>query len=66
MLSWISDFRGGRTFQVRVGQVLSEVKSIENGTPQGSVISPVLFKTMNNDIFECVGKSYGLSLFVDD
>src|SRR5206468_3671693 len=54
-----------RTFQVRVGSELSEVKTLENGTPQGSIISPILFFIMINDIAEiCPGVE--LSLFADD
>ena len=37
-----------------------------NGTRQGSVISPVLFNIMINDIFCRVGNGFGVSLFADD
>lgn len=51
MFSWIKDFLSNRVIQVRIEGELSEVASIMNGTPQGSVISPVLFNIMINDIF---------------
>ncbi len=38
----------------------------ENGTPQGSVISPLLFIIMINDVFERVDKSIHRVLFADD
>ncbi len=38
----------------------------ENGTPQGSVISPLLFIIMRNDVFERVDKSIHRFLFADD
>ena len=55
-----------RNIQVIVGGVSSKSVEIENGTPQGSVISPVLFNMMINDIFDKVEGAFGLSLFVDD
>lgn len=66
MFYWIKDFLNDRSIQVRVGGELSTSVSIENGTPQGSVISPVLFNIMINDIFHQVPSSFGKSLFADD
>ena len=66
MFYWIKDFLNNRSIQVRVGGELSEPMGIENGTPQGSVISPVLFNVMINDIFQQVPSSFGKSLFADD
>ena len=40
---WIETILIDRTFQVKVGASLSETHSLENGTPQGSIISPILF-----------------------
>ena len=36
--------------QVRVGNTLSGTHAIENGTPQGSIISPILFLVMINNL----------------
>ena len=66
MLNWIRGFLRDRKIQVRVGGVCSGVLEIVNGTPQGSVISPVLFNVMINDIFKGLGVGYGMSLFADD
>lgn len=54
MFNWISDFHKQRTIRVRVGDSVSSQEIIENGTPQGSVISPVLFIIMINYIFSKV------------
>ena len=66
MFNWIKDFLRERVIQVRIGGVFSKSVSIENGTPQGSVISPVLFNLMINDVFKEIGGGFGLSLFADD
>lgn len=66
MFSWIKDFLSNRVIQVRIEGELSEVASIMNGTPQGSVISPVLFNIMINDIFKNINSGFGRSLFADD
>ena len=50
ILNWISKFLANRTFQVNIESALSDTFHLENGTPQGSVISPILFDIMINDI----------------
>lgn len=55
-----------RTIQVQVSGCRSKCVRIENGTPQGSVISPVLFNIMINEIFSNIGRGMGQSLFADD
>ena len=59
-------FLQNRTIQVRLGGMYSKIVGIDNGTPHGSVISPVLFIIMFNDRFQEVGAGFGVSLFVDD
>ena len=46
MFRWILN---NQTIQVRVGNSMSTMKKMENGTPQGSSISPILFLLMIND-----------------
>ena len=41
--SWITDFLTNRKIKVRLGNTLSKEYVLENGTPQGSVLSPILF-----------------------
>ena len=65
MFAFIENFICDRTFQVQVGGELSKCAQLENGTPQGSIISPTLFLIMINDL--TVSKpGVELSLFADD
>ncbi|KAL2077950.1 hypothetical protein ACEWY4_025635 [Coilia grayii] len=66
LFSWIKNFLEDCTIQVRVGDVMSAAVLVENGTPQGSVISPVLFNVMINDVFLDLNQGTGKSLFADD
>merc|ERR1712035_111460 len=45
---------------------MSNQYTVGNGTPQGSVISPLLFIIMINDVFSKVPADIGRSLFADD
>ena len=42
MHNYIKDFLTNRTFQVKVGDTLSDRCPQENGTPQGAIISSLL------------------------
>ena len=64
MLRWIRSMISNRTFQVRIGNKFSDEARLENGIPQGSVISPLLFAVMVNDLPEEISTDNGL--FADD
>lgn len=66
IFNWIKCFLCGRKIQVRIGTDVSNQYTVENGTPQGSVISPLLFIIMINDIFGEIPEDIGKSLFADD
>ena len=62
----VMDFLRKKVIQVKTGSEVSESHVVENGTPQGSVISPTLFTIMIYDIFENIPTGMERSLFADD
>ena len=48
---FIMNFLNNRSIRVRIGDILSESFLIENGIPQGSVLSCLLFSMIINSIF---------------
>ena len=64
MFNFLKAFLSNRTFQVRVSSTPSQVKVLQNGVPQGSVLSPLLFAIMINDLPTSFNSS--AALFADD
>ena len=62
----IDGFLSDRFCEVRVGSTLCELHEQEMGVPQGSILSPALFSTKNNNIAKSVLKGTDSSLFLDD
>jgi len=65
IFSFIKKFSTDRSIQVRVGSTLSETYVLDNGTAQGSIISPLLFLIMINDLTDEL-RDVESSLFADD
>ena len=63
IFNWVNAFFQDRSLQVQVGNSLSQSFVFQNGLPQGSVISPILFLIAINDL-KPQGVKY--SLFADD
>ena len=66
VFNWVKDFLSERVIRVRIGSEVSGGYTVGNGTPQGSVISPLLYRVMINDVFSRVGGDVGRALFADD
>jgi ribonuclease HI len=73
ILFWIRDFLDNRRISVRVNGQMSREQTLENGTPQGGVISPLLFNIMMSDLPKDIEKDHALgpnaiggSIFADD
>lgn len=65
MFRWIEAFLSDRTIQVKVGAALSQVHKLENGTAQGSMLSPLAFISMIDDLAKSL-KQVEVALFADD
>ena len=64
VISWIQEFLTGRSQKVKVGNAYSEDILITSGVPQGSVIGPLLFLALINDLPN--GIRSDCRLFADD
>ena len=63
---FIENFLQNRTFQTRVGTEYSDWHPQEQGVPQGSILSPILFEIKINSIIETLSTDTDGSLYVDD
>ena len=64
---FIGNFLSDRTFQIRLGTILSdEIFHQEEGVPQGAILSTTLFNFKINDIVKQVNPGVECSLYVDD
>lgn len=66
ILHFVHNFLRQRFFSVRIGQTLSTPRLQETGTPQGSVISPVLFILALNSISEALPRNIQHLFYADD
>ena len=46
LLRWLKQFLLGRSFRVRIGDLLSDARQLLTGVPQGAILSPLLFNIM--------------------
>jgi len=65
IVGWILDFLIGRTQRVRVNGQLSDLSVTSTGSPQGCVLSPLLYILYTNDCRSIFENSHILK-FVDD
>ena len=63
---FIENFLKNRSFNVKVGSALSDPSDQEEGVPQGSILSPLLFEIKINSITNTLKKDIDSSLYVDD
>lgn len=66
LYAFIRNFMAERRFRVAVGNAMSEWKGLENGVPQGSVLSVLLFLVAINGIGEFRGNQVKIVGYADD
>ena len=66
--SWIKSYLSTRTFKVKLNGKFSQVKIIQAGVPQGSILGPLLFNIYFNTISVAIlkNKYAKLAMFADD
>ena len=64
--TYIQSFLKNRTFRTKIGTTLSEPHRLDQGVPQGGVLSCTLFSIAINNILKCIPTNIEASLYVDD
>ena len=63
---FIENFLKNRKFNVKINNTLSDPFDQEEGVPQGSILSPILFEIKINSIVKELNPNINSSLYVDD
>ena len=66
ILKYIQNFLSDRKFQIQFENTLSELKTQENGVPQGSVLSVTLFQIAVNTVFDYIPQNVHCLAYADD
>ena len=66
IIRWISSFLRNRTGQIKHDNTLSHTINIQAGTPQGSVLSPLLYILFSSDIPQPLDPRTGIAQYADD
>ena len=66
LLKFIVNYLEGRKQRVVIGGHQSELRSVNSGVPQGSILGPLLFVLFINDMHKCVSPGTKIALYADD
>ena len=66
LLHYLHSFLTNRTIKVKINNYTSRANSINNGIPQGSVLSPTLFNIMLHDLPSELPLNTKLAIYADD
>lgn len=65
LLQWIKSYMSNRKLLVKYADTMSDVKDVQMGVPQGSVLGPLLFTIYVNDLPTFITKGR-VTMFADD
>ncbi|XP_039432001.1 uncharacterized protein LOC120414751 [Culex pipiens pallens] len=63
---FIANFLKDRTFRVAIGNLLSTLRIMESGVPQGTILAVTLFLVRMTEVKRYVPKGVSLKLYADD
>ena len=66
LLKFLVGYLNNREQCVIIGGKSSQMKCVESGVPQGSILGPLLFVIFINDMINCVSEGTNIALYADD
>ena len=63
---FLCNYLTNRTFRTKIDNTLSSCHNLDQGVPQGGVLSCTLFTIAINGVLECIPQSINAILYVDD
>jgi hypothetical protein len=66
MVNWLASFLNNRVAKVRFGDAMSKARTMRQGLPQGSVLSPLLFVLYINNLAHLLPEWAINAIFADD
>ena len=66
ILRWLHNFLNNRSIKISWRNRMSTLRCLDRGTPQGAVLSPVMFTIFMCDFFETIGPNVRSLIYADD